>query len=38
MAGGVASNAIGYAEFYSRSHDAVIRVFDDRIILWIALP
>jgi len=23
------SNAIGYAEFYSRSHDAVIRVFDD---------
>jgi hypothetical protein len=23
------SNAIGYAEFYSRSHDAVIRVYDD---------
>jgi hypothetical protein len=23
------SNAIGYAKFYSRSHDAVIRVFDD---------
>jgi hypothetical protein len=22
------SNAIGYAKFYSRSHDAVIRVFD----------
>jgi hypothetical protein len=22
------SHAIGYAEFYSRSHDAVIRVFD----------
>jgi hypothetical protein len=22
------SNAIGYAEFYSRSHDAVIRVYD----------
>ena len=22
-------NAIGYAEFYSRSHDAVIRVYDD---------
>jgi hypothetical protein len=21
-------NAIGYAKFYSRSHDAVIRVFD----------
>jgi len=21
--------AIGYAEFYSRSHDAVIRVYDD---------
>ncbi len=23
------TNAIGYAKFYSRSHDAVIRVFDD---------
>jgi hypothetical protein len=23
------SNAIGYAKFYSRSHDAVIRVRDD---------
>jgi hypothetical protein len=23
------TNAIGYAEFYSRSHDAVIRVYDD---------
>jgi hypothetical protein len=23
-----ASNAIGYAELYSRSHDAVIRVYD----------
>jgi hypothetical protein len=23
------SNAIGYAQFYSRSHDAVIRVYDD---------
>jgi hypothetical protein len=23
-----ASNAIGYAKFYSRSHDAVIRVYD----------
>jgi hypothetical protein len=22
-------NAIGYAKFYSRSHDAVIRVFDE---------
>jgi hypothetical protein len=22
------SNAIGFAKFYSRSHDAVIRVFD----------
>ncbi len=22
-------NAIGYAKFYSRSHDAVIRVYDD---------
>jgi hypothetical protein len=25
----VISNAIGYAKFYSRSHDAVIRVFDE---------
>jgi hypothetical protein len=24
------SDAIGYAEFYSRSHDAVIRVYDER--------
>jgi len=24
-----ASNAIGYAEHYSRSHDAVIRVYDE---------
>ena len=23
------SNAIGYAKFYSRSHDAVIRVYND---------
>jgi hypothetical protein len=23
------SHAIGYAEFYRRSHDAVIRVYDD---------
>ena len=23
------SNAIGYARFYSRAHDAVIRVFDE---------
>ena len=23
------SNAIGYARFYSRSHDAVIRVYDE---------
>ncbi len=23
------SNAIGYAKFYGRSHDAVIRVYDD---------
>jgi hypothetical protein len=22
------SNAIGYAKFYSRSHDAVVRVYD----------
>ena len=25
-----ASNAIGYAELYSRSHDAVIRIFNGR--------
>jgi len=24
------SNVIGYAEHYSRSHDAVIRVYDER--------
>ena len=24
-----ASNAIGYAKFFSRAHDAVIRVYDD---------
>jgi hypothetical protein len=24
-----ASNAIGYTKFYSRSHDAVIRVYDE---------
>jgi hypothetical protein len=24
------SNAIGYAKFYSRSHDAVINVYDER--------
>jgi hypothetical protein len=23
------SNAIGYAKFYSRAHDAVIRVYDE---------
>jgi len=23
------SNAVGYANFYSRSHDAVIRVYDE---------
>jgi len=23
------SNAIGYARFFSRSHDAVIRLYDD---------
>ena len=28
-AGGAASYAIGYAEFYSRSHDAVIHVYDE---------
>jgi hypothetical protein len=25
------SNAVGYAKFYSRSHDAVIRVYDEAI-------
>jgi hypothetical protein len=25
----VISNAIGYAKFHSRSHDAVIRIYDD---------
>jgi hypothetical protein len=25
----VVSNAIGYAQHYNRSHDAVIRVYDD---------
>lgn len=25
-----ASNAVGYAKFYSRSHPTVIRVFDER--------
>jgi hypothetical protein len=24
-----ASNAVGYAKFFGRSHDAVIRVFDE---------
>jgi hypothetical protein len=23
------SNAVGYAQFYSRSHDAMIRLYDD---------
>lgn len=27
------TNAIGYAQFYSRSHDAVIRVFDKAGVL-----
>jgi hypothetical protein len=26
--GNAMSNAVGYAKFYSRSHDAVVRVFD----------
>jgi hypothetical protein len=26
---GAISNAVGYAKFYSRSHHAVIRVYDD---------
>jgi hypothetical protein len=25
------SNVVGYAKFYSRSHDAVIRVYDDSL-------
>ena len=25
------SNAIGYAKFFSRSHDAVIRVYDEKV-------
>jgi hypothetical protein len=25
----VVGNAIGYAQFYSRSHDAVIRVYEE---------
>jgi hypothetical protein len=25
------SNAVGYANFYSRSHDAVIRVYDETV-------
>jgi hypothetical protein len=29
LARNAASNAIGCAKFYSRSHDAVIRVYDD---------
>jgi hypothetical protein len=29
MPGHASSNAIGYAKFYSRSNDAVIRVYDD---------
>jgi hypothetical protein len=32
------ANAIDYAKHRSRSHDAVIRVYDDGIILRIALP
>ena len=28
-AAAAAANAIGYAQFYSRSHDAVIRVYDE---------
>jgi hypothetical protein len=27
------SNAVGYAKFYSRSHHAVIRVFDEAVTL-----
>jgi len=26
---GAISNAVGYAKFFSRSHDAVIRVYDE---------
>ena len=26
---GEVSHAVGYAQFYSRSHDAVIRIYDD---------
>jgi hypothetical protein len=26
---GAISNAIGYAKFFSRSHDAVVRVYDE---------
>jgi hypothetical protein len=26
---GAISNAVGYAKFYSRSHHAVIRIYDD---------
>jgi len=31
------ANAIGYTQFYSRSHDAVIRVYDDtgNVIDWL---
>jgi hypothetical protein len=29
MAPDAISNAIGYAKFYSRSHNAVIRVYDE---------
>ena len=28
---GAANNAVGYAKFYSRSHDAVIRVYDEAV-------
>jgi hypothetical protein len=28
------SNAIGYAKFYSRSHDAVIRAYDEADLYW----
>jgi hypothetical protein len=28
-AAAAAANAIGFAKFYSRSHDAVIRVYDE---------
>ncbi len=26
------SNAVGYAKFFSRSHDGVIRVYDDMLM------